>query len=59
MKELIGRILIDRDGTECKIVDATTSSINVLIEAKTDKGITCTNWFADRKETWERFKLKQ
>ncbi len=58
MKNLIGKILIDADGAECKIIDATSNSILVWIEKKTDKGISHDNWFADEKKTWERFKLK-
>lgn len=59
MKHLIGKILIDIDGTECKVIDATSNSINVWIEKKTNKGISVSNWFADEKRTWERFKLKK
>lgn len=60
LKDLIGRTLIDSDGAECEIVDATSSSINVLIKAKTKAGITATNWFLynDRKFSM-RFKLKE
>lgn len=58
MRDLIGKILIDSDGDECTIVDATSTSINVLIKAKTKAGITATNWFLVDKKFWERFKLK-
>jgi hypothetical protein len=58
MENLLGKILIDKDGAECTIIDCTSNSILVRIEAKTKDGITSNNWFADDKKTWERFTIK-
>lgn len=38
-------IIDNTDGSECRITNKTTNSIEVFIKKKTEKGIDCTNWF--------------
>lgn len=58
MNDLIGKILIDTDNKECKVLEVTSTSVNVWIEKKTKKGISYANWFYVDKEFWKRFKIK-
>ena len=50
----VHEIVIDNDGETCAIVGYTASSVEVLIPAKTKRGITCTQWF-DAVDAMRRF----
>lgn len=47
MKQLIGKQVLDKDGAICTVIDATNTSVNILIKKKSDKGIDATNWFTE------------
>lgn len=51
----IGDVMKDKDGAVCVISNMTINTIEVIIPAKTKKGITCKQWF-DMKEFNKRFK---
>lgn len=54
----IGDIVIDLDGTLCRVVGLTSNSIEVHIKAKTEKGIDCNQWFEEKK-FFQRFKSQK
>lgn len=54
----IDEIIIDKDGTECKISGKTSNSIEVYIPKKTKKGVNSKNWF-DMRSFIFRFNKKK
>lgn len=51
----INDIVLDKDNAKCIITNKTSSSIEVYIEKKTNKGINHKQWFTDN-EFLKRFK---
>ena len=45
---MIGSYIIDEDGLCCKVTDERTTSIEVFLLKKTDKGINCKQWYEKR-----------
>lgn len=52
----IGMVLKDSDGAHCMISNKSINTIEVIIPAKTKKGITAKQWFGMR-DFNKRFKL--
>ncbi len=58
MKELIGKTVIDKETKkECRVLNATASSVEVFRTKNTKEGIDCANWY-DKMSFEKKFEIK-